>query len=283
METKPQIKPHVINYPEEYMVYWKVEAEAVDFNLPYYFAKKIQNTAEVLGAEVYVGVWWPYAYVTIVRDLEKEVEECVQENFEDSREECKKKCGDDQNCLEECDYEMRYNVWRACEESIVDDLRPKFADAAKEIESEAEIYGIAVKTHVMSDKEGLKLTIRLQGYSETPPIDLGKALFTQMLNVAKTQYYTNIEKFSREIAKFLMRYYGPEEFAKLVQNLHKSKMYISYIYDDLPQMRKYSITIIYNDDKISFLITEERKDDKWVITNVFPISVLSRVPDLTPA
>ena len=113
------------------------------------------------------------------------------------------------------------------------------------------------------------------------PIDLGEALFKQMLNVANTRYYKGIKKFACEIAKFIMRYYGPEESAKLVQNLHKTKMYISHIYDNLPHMRKYSITIEYNDDKINFLITEKRKNDKWVITNVFPLIVVSRVPDLT--
>jgi hypothetical protein len=280
-------KPHIFTYPEEYMVYWELEAERADFNLPYYFARKIKDISEELDAKIYVGIWWPYAYITLIRELEKEVEECVQKELEGNREDnerqCKETCGDDEKCVEECMNEIHHIVWRSCEENIANDLRPLFLEAAREIESEAEIYGIVAKTHVMSDGEGLKLKIRLEGYSEIIPLDLGKTLFTQMLNVTMTRYYTNVEKFSHDIAASLIKYYGLKGFVKLIQSIDKSKMYISHIYDNLPYLRKYDITLEYNDDRINFFITEERKNDKWVVTDVIVRSILSPIADLTPA
>ena len=111
--------------------------------------------------------------------------------------------------------------------------------------------------------------------------ELGKALFNKMLEVTYTKYYTDIERFSREIVDFLLRFYKPEELEKLVNSIDKNKMYVSYIYDKDPYMFKYAITIEYGNDKIKFIITEEKIRDEWVITNVFGGSVLSLIADLT--
>jgi len=282
MEPKPQI----FTYPEEYMVYWEIEAEKIGFNLPYYFAKKIKDISEELGAKVYVGVWWPYAYITLIRELEKEIEECVQKEFEDNSEDgerqCRETCENDEKCVEECMDEMRYNAWRMCEESIVDDLRPKFLDAAKEIESEAEIYGIIAKTHVMFDKEGLKLKIRLEGYSEIVPLDVVKTLLTQVIDAAKTKYFTDLEKLAYYVAKPLLRYYSINTLIKLIQTINKEDIKITKMLDNYDNLRRYEMTIYYNGDEIKLYVTEEKGKNYWLITNIAVGAILSQVPDLTP-
>lgn len=283
METKH----NVLTYPEEYMVYREVEAEEISFNLPYYFAKKIKDISEELGAKVYVGVWWPYAYITLIRELEKEIERCVEnymsENSKENRQYCKGECGKDQKCIEECIHEIRAASYYACRDELVDELRPAFLDKARELEKEAELYGIAMQTGVYADNEGLKLKIRLEGYSNIIPLNLGKALFYQMLDVALTKHFTNAEKFSREIVGFLIRFYKIEELETLAKTIDKSKIYISQIYEDCCSVRKYEITMEYNNNKIRFIITEEKKDDRWIITNITGISAVSPIADLTPA
>ena len=254
------------------MVYWEVEAEIIGFNLPYYFARKIKDISEELGAKIYAGVWWPYAYITLIKELEKEIEECVQKEFEDNSEDgerqCRETCENDEKCVEECMDEMRYNAWRMCEESIVDDLRPKFLDAAKEIESEAEIYGIIAKTHVMFDKEGLKLKIRLEGYSEIVPLDVVKTLLTQVIDAAKTKYFTDLEKLAYYVAKPLLRYYSINTLIKLIQTINKEDIKITKMLDNYSDLRRYEMVIEDKDIKIALYITEERENNWWTITNI---------------
>jgi len=279
-------KPHVFVYPEEYMVYWEVEAERADFNLPHYFAKKIKDVSEELGAKVYVGVWWPYAYITLIRELEKEVEECAQKEFEGGREDaerqCRETCENDEKCTEECVDEARYNAWRMCEESIVDDLRPRFLDAAREIEREAEIYGIVAKTHVRLGNDGLKLKIRLEGYSEIVPLDVVKTLLTQVIDAAKTKYFTDLEKLAYYVAKPLLRYYTPDELVRLIQTINKGDIKITRMFDNYNDLRRYEMTIYYHGDEIKLYITEEKGENYWLITDIAVGAILSQVPDLTP-
>jgi hypothetical protein len=280
-------KACLFTYPEEYMVYLELGAKRVGIYLPYYFTKAIQNAAEDLGAEIHVDIWWPFIHVVLIRNLEKEVEECVKdvmnENREEDRQYCEGECGDDQKCIEECLDEIRAASYHICRDELVNKLRPAFLDKMRELKREAELYGIVMQTGVVADREGIKLKLRIEGYNDVVPLDLGKALFYQMLDVAHAKHFTDVEKFSHIITSFLIRFYKVEEMETLVKTIDKSKIYISRVYEDCCGTRKYEMTINYNDDKIKFLITEKKLNGRWVIVDVAPLAVLSSVADLTPA
>jgi hypothetical protein len=108
-------------------------------------------------------------------------------------------------------------------------------------------------------------------------VELGKTLLTHILNITFTKPYMDIEKVAYEIADALIKYYGPEEFAKLVQNVNRNKMRISHVHERLPYLWKYYVTMQYGNDVIRFLITEERKDDEWVVTDITVISILTPI------
>jgi hypothetical protein len=283
MELKTELKQHVFTYPEDQLIYQELNAERISLILPYYFAKKVKEVAEELNAEVYADVWWPYTYITLIRDLEKEIEGCVSENLKEHEQYCKTECNEDQKCIEECIDDAHAAAYRACRDELIDELRPTFFDKARELEKEAALHGIITEPNVYIDHEGIKLKLKITGYFEPILIELGKALFNKMLDVTYTKHYTDIDRFSREIVGFLLRFYKPKELENLVNNIDKSKMYVSYIYDRDPYMFKYAITIEYGHDKITFIITEEKIRDEWIITNVFAGSVLSPIADLTPA
>ena len=282
MEPKTELKQHVFTYPEDQLIYQELGAKRASLILPYYFAKKVKEVAEELDAEVYADVWWPYTYITLIRDLEKEIEECVDKSREEDEQYCKAECDEDQKCFEECIDDVRATAYHVCRDELVNELRPAFLDKARELEREAALYGIVTEPNVYIDHEGIKLKLRIIGYFEPILIELGKALFNKMLDVTYTKRYTDIERFSREIVSFLLRFYKPRELEKLVNNIDKSKMYVSYIYDKDPYVFKYEITMEYGHDKIKLIITEEKIHDEWVITNVFAGSVLSPIADLTP-
>jgi hypothetical protein len=286
MNAKTELKQHVFTYPEDGIVYWEIEAKRVDLNLPHYFARKIQEVAEALDAEVYAGIWWPYLHITLIRDITKDVEECMGKQANEIASICKEECGGDQKCFEECVDKTRLDVYNACREDIGEDLWPRFAEKARELKHIAELYGIVMQTGVYTDHEGVKLGLRIEGYYDAVPIRLGRKIFWRLLDVTYTKHFTDAEEFALPIAEFLVRFYGIDGLVKLVESLSRDKMYVSRIYDehgapDRP-MRKYEITINYNNDKIRFLVTEEKLDNRWVVTNITPLVVLSSVADLTP-
>jgi len=273
-------------YPEVGIVYWEIEAKRTDLSLPYHFAKKIQEAAEALDAEVYAGIWWPYLHITLIRDVGKDIEECVKNQMDETEGSCREECGSDQKCFEECVSKTHADLYSACRESIADEWWPRFAEKARELAHEAELYGIVVQKGVFVDGEGIKLKLRLEGYRDVFPITLGRSVFYRMLDVTYTKHFTDAEEFARPIAEFLLRFYGIDGLVKLAESLSKDKMRISYIYDERGGLdgrtRKYEITITHGSDEIKFLITEEKHDDRWVITNVTPLVVLSPIADLTP-
>jgi hypothetical protein len=108
-------------------------------------------------------------------------------------------------------------------------------------------------------------------------VELGKTLLTHILNVTFTKPYMEIEKVAYEIANILAGYYGPEGFAKLVQNVDRSKMHISHVHERLPHLWKYYVTMPYGNDIIRFLVTEERRNDEWVVTDITVISILTPI------
>jgi hypothetical protein len=282
MEPKPQIT----TYPEDGIVYWEIEAKRVDLNLPYHFARRIQEAAEALGAEVYAGIWWPYLHITLIRGIEKDIEECVGKQTDEIASSCKERCGGDQECFEECVDKTRLDAYNACREDIGEDLWPRFAEKARELKHIAELYGIVMQTGVVVDGEGIKLGLRLEGYRDVVPIRLGRHIFWRLLDVTYTKHFTDADEFALPIAEFLVRFYGIDGLVKLAESISKDKVYISRIYDEYSgsdrPMRKYEITINYNDDKIRFLVTEEKLDGRWVVTNITPLAVLSPIADLTP-
>jgi hypothetical protein len=108
-------------------------------------------------------------------------------------------------------------------------------------------------------------------------VELGKTLLTHILSATSAKPDMDVEKAAREIADALVKYYGLEEFIKLVQNADKNKTYISYVHERLPHLWKYYVTMLYGDDIIRFLITEERKDDEWVVTDITVVSILTPI------
>jgi hypothetical protein len=274
-------------YPEVGVIYWEIEAKRVDLNLPYYFAKKIQEAAEELGAEIYADIWWPYLYVTLVRDVGKEVDECVEKQMGEIADSCKEECGGDQECREECASKLRSEAYQACRDGIYDELRPQLIEKMRELVRTAELYGIVMQTGVFPDDESVKLRLRVEGYNDALPILVGRTIFYRLLDVAYTKHFTDADQFAYAIAEFLNRFYTADAMVKLAEGLSKDKMRISRMYEegrggDRP-MRKYEVEIKDKDDTITFIITEEKIDGRWVITNVVPGSVLSSVADLTPA
>jgi hypothetical protein len=279
-------KAGLFTYPEDGMVYWEIKAERVDLSLPYHFAKKIQEAADLLGAEVYAGIWWPYLHITLIRDIEKDIEECVGKQADEVIGSCKEECGGDQKCFEECVDKTRLDAYNACREDIGEDLWPRFAEKARELKHIAELYGIVVQTGVVVDGEGVKLKLRLEGYRDAVPIRLGREIFWRLLDVTHAKHFTDADEFALSIAEFLVRFYGIDGLVKLAESISKDKVHVSRIYDEHSgpdrSMRRYEITINYNDDKIRFLVTEEKLDGHWVVTNITPLAVLSPIADLTP-
>jgi hypothetical protein len=113
--------------------------------------------------------------------------------------------------------------------------------------------------------------------TKTKPTELGKTLLTHIINAISAKPHMDIEKVAHEIADALIKYYGLEGFAKLVQNVDRSKMHISHVHERLPHLWKYYVTMPYGNDIIRFLITEERKDDEWVVTDITVISILTPI------
>ena len=274
-------------YPETYILYRELEAKRVDLNLPYYFAKEVQNVAEDLDAEIYADVWWPYLYITLIRDIQKEAERCTEEEFESDKEHnehyCRDICEGELHCAEACMDDIRVRIYRSCEEYIADDLRPKFFEAARKIEREAEVYGIIAKTHVYFDNEGVKLKVRLEGYMPVIPIDVGKTLVANLAKSTMTPYYADWEGLARDVVKALMRFFGINKLIALAHTLDKDSVKITRVIDSYDNLRRYEMTIEHEDDKITLLVTEEKGELHWLIKKIEVVKLEGKVADLTPA
>ena len=273
-------------YPETYVLYRELEAKRVGLNLPYYFAKEVQNIAEDLDAEVYADVWWPYLYITLIRDVHKEAERCTEEEFKNDKEHneryCRDICGGDGKCVEACMDDIRVRIYRSCEEYIVDELRPRFFEAARKIEKEAEVYGIIAKTHVHFDYEGIKLKVRFEGYMPVIPIDVGKTLVANLAKNTMTPYYADSEGLARDLVKALMRFFGIDKLIALAHTLNKDNVKITRMIDSHDNLRRYEMTIEHEDDKITLLVTEEKGEPHWLIKKIEVVKLESEVADLTP-
>jgi len=112
---------------------------------------------------------------------------------------------------------------------------------------------------------------------ETELVELGKRLLAHVLGAASAKPDMDIEKAAHEIADALVKYYGLEGFIKLVQNVDRGKTHISHVHERLPHLWKYYVTMLYGDDIIRFLVTEERRNDEWVVTDVTVISILTPI------
>jgi hypothetical protein len=278
----------IFTYPEERTVYREVDAERADVYLPEYVAKVVRDQAEMLGAELYIDVWWPYVYITFIRSTEKEVEHCVEENWKDGKAEaegqCREKCEGDEKCIEECIDEVRATMWNTCREGIADELRPSFAKALYELEYVFRLYGIVAEPEIRYDHEGLKLRIKLKGYNEIAPIDLTKVLLTYVIDAAKTKYFADLEKLTYKTAVFLFRTLTVERVVKLIHSITKENIKITRTLDEHIDLRRYEIVLEHEDVKITFHITEERERHIWIIRDITINAVeFTEVADLASA
>jgi len=283
METKT----HVMAYPEDRLVYKEMLDVKTEVFLPEYVVKAVKERAEVLEADVSVRAWWPYLYIFIEKDIGKEVDDCYDIAWSktegDALDDCEEKCGENEECHDKCMDVWKYETYKGCAEDIGDDIRPSITKTIQELEDVFKIYGIEADIETEWYHDVVEIRIRLKGYNELVPMDIGKNLLTHIVEASMAKTYTDIEMLTYKIVMPLIKYYGVDGFVKLVQNVDKSKTYISYVYDKLDNMRKYEITIEYGDDKIKFLVTEEKGEKDWIITDIMVISILSQVADLTPS
>jgi tRNA(Ser,Leu) C12 N-acetylase TAN1 len=284
-------KTHVFTYPEDRLVYKEMPEAKAEVFLPEYVANTIKECAEVLDAEVSIRMWWPYVYIFIEKDISKQVDDCFDIAWSkaerDALSDCEERCGDDEKCHDECIDVWKHDIYNTCTEDVVDDIRPSITKTINELENIFKIYGIEADVEAEWNHDIIEIRARLKGYSEIIPIEIGKTIFTYIVNTSMAKTYTNIEKFAYAITSSLVRYYGFEGLVKLIKNIDMNKIYISRIYDEYEdengKVRKYEITVEYNEDKIRFYLTEEKKKDNWIITNVMVGSILSPIADLTPA
>ena len=284
-------KPHVFTYPESQLVYREMPEAKAEVYLPEYVVNMIKERAEALEAEVSVRLWWPFTYIFIEKDISKQVDDCFDiawsKTESDALDDCQEKCGDNEECFDECLDVWKHETYKTCAEDIGDDIRPSITKTINELENVFKIYGIEADIETEWNYDIVTIKALLKGYSEIIPIEIGKTLFTYIVDASMAKTYTDIEKFAYKITRSLVRYYGFEGLVKLVQNIDKNKIYISRIYDEYEdengKVRKYEITVEYNEDKIKFYLTEEKKKDDWTITNVMVGSILSPIVDLTPS
>jgi len=283
METKT----HVMAYPEDRLIYTEMTEVKTEVFLPEYVVKAVKERAETLEADVSVRAWWPYLYIFIEKDIGKEVNDCYDiawsKTESDAMSDCEEKCGENEECRDKCIDEAKDETYKSCLEDVGDDIRPSIARTEQELNDVFQLYGIEADIETEWYHDVIEIRARLKGYSDIIPMEIGKNLLTHIVETSMAKTYTDIEMLTYKIVRPLIRYYGIEGFVKLVQNVSKDKMYISYIYDKLDNMRKYEITVEYNSDKIKFLITEEKGEKDWIITDIMMISVLSPIADLTPA
>ncbi|MCI4409965.1 MAG: hypothetical protein JHC26_12800 [Thermofilum sp.] len=287
MGDKPNGNVHVMAYPESRLVYKEMLDVKTEVFLPEYVVKAVKERAEALEANVSVRVWWPYLYIFIEKDIGKEVDDCYDiawsKTESDAMSDCDEKCGENEECRDKCIDVWKYETYKSCLEDIGDDIRPSIAKTTQELEDIFKLYGIEADIETEWYHDVVEIRIRLKGYNELVPMEIGKNLLAHIVEASMAKTYTDIEMLTYKIVRPLIRYYNVEGFIKLVQNVDKNKIYISRMYDKYDNVRKYEITVEYNDDKIRFLITEEKGKKDWEIIDIMMISVLSPVADLTPA
>lgn len=104
-------------------------------------------------------------------------------------------------------------------------------------------------------------------------VKLGEALLNKMLSITFSKQYADISTSAYKVAKFLTEYFDSEELETLIKEVDEKKIQRTYIYENDRNIFKYHVMMEYKDYKITFIITEEKRDIEWVITNVEPGSV----------
>jgi hypothetical protein len=108
---------------------------------------------------------------------------------------------------------------------------------------------------------------------ESEHVKIGKALLNKILCVAFSKQYTDAGTFAYRIAEFLREYFTAKELERIAKETDKIKVYRSYVYENHHDVFKYHIVMEYRDYKITFIVTEEKRDIDWFITDVSPGAV----------
>jgi hypothetical protein len=282
METKPQI----FTYPESELIYEEMGEVKAEVYLPEYVVKTVKEHAEMLGASVSVRLWWPFTYISIEKDISKEVEDCYDiawsKTERDALNNCKEKCGDDEKCFDECMDVRKHSVYKGCVEDIGDDIRPSITKAIYELEHVFKLYGIEADIETEWHSDTVEIRARLNGYREIIPMEIGRLLLMKVVDASMAKAYKDRDRLTYALISALYPHLSEKRLIELVKTLEKSNIRINRMLDNYPDLRRYEMIIEQGDVKIALYITEESEKGYWAVTNITLGYIQQAVVDLTP-
>jgi hypothetical protein len=282
METKPQI----FTYPESELIYEEMGEVKAEVYLPEYVVKTVKEHAEMLGASVSVRLWWPFTYISIEKDISKEVEDCYDiawsKTERDALNNCKEKCGDDEKCFDECMDVRKHSVYKGCVEDIGDDIRPSITKAIYELEHVFKLYGIEADIETEWHSDTVEIRARLNGYREIIPMEIGQLLLMKVVDASMARAYKDRDRLTYALISALYPHLSEKRLIELVKTLEKSNIRINRMLDSYPDLRRYEMIIEQGDVKIALYITEESEKGYWAVTNITLGYIQQAVVDLTP-
>ena len=104
-------------------------------------------------------------------------------------------------------------------------------------------------------------------------IELSETLLEKMSDATYSKQFADIKAFARKTAEFLSEYFSAEELERLVKEAGEVKAYRSYVYEDCCGVFKHHVVVECRDYKITFIVTEEKRDIEWVVTDIQPGTV----------
>ena len=280
-------KPHVFTYPEDRLIYREMPEVKAEVYLPEYVVNMIKERAEVLEAEVSVRLWWPFTYIFIEKDISKQVDDCFDiawsKTESDALDDCQKKCGDNEECFDECLDVWKHETYKTCAEDIGDDIRPSITKTVNELENIFKIYGIEADIETEWNHDIIEIRARLKGYRDVVPMEIGQLLLMKIVDASMARTYKDRDMLTYKLTSFLYTHLSEGRFIELVMYLSKDNMRITRMLDNYNDLRRYEMVIEHNDIKIALYITEESKEGHWTITNIEAGYIEQGVADLTPA
>ena len=287
MESKPQIKTHTINYPEERLIYKEVDGVKAEVFLPEYVVKTIKERAEVLEAEVSVRLWWPFTYIFIEKKLEEKINDCYDiawsKTERDALNDCEEKCSDDEKCFDECIDAWKHSVYKGCLEDIGDEIRPSITKTTRELEHVFKLYGIEADIETEWNHDTVTIRALLKGYSEIIPMEIGQLLLTKIVDVSMARSYKDRERLTYNLTSALYPHLTISRLIELYQNLDKDNIRITRTLDSYNDLRRYEMIIEDKDLKIALYVTEEKDGEYWTVTNIVLGYIQQSVIGLTSA
>jgi len=287
MESKPQIKTHMINYPEDRLVYKEMPEAKAEVLLPEHVVNTIKERAEVLEADVSVRIWWPYMYIFIEKDISKQIEDCYDiawsKTEHDALDDCQEKCGDNDECFDKCMDVWKHSVYTSCLEDVGDDIRPSITKTINELENVFKIYGIKADVEAEWNHDIVTIRALLRGYDEIIPIEIGQLLLMKIVDASMAKSYKDRDILAYKLAEPLLRHLSIERLIELHQNLDRDHIHITKTLDNYEDIRRYEMIIEQGELKIYLHITEEKEREHWTITDLTVGAIENEVADLTPA